>query len=91
MQTLDMRLRIPEHVVARKVGDETVILNLDSGTYFGLDSIGGRFFELVEEESGLRTVVERMLAEYEVTGTQLESDLLRLTEDLKASGLLETA
>ena len=91
MQTLDMQLRIPEHVVARKVGDETVILNLDSGIYFGLDSVGGRFFELVEEGSGLRSVVERMLAEYEVSGTQLESDLLRLTEDLKASGLLETA
>ncbi|MDG4549090.1 MAG: PqqD family protein [Candidatus Contendobacter sp.] len=91
MLTRDARLKVPEQVVTRQVGDETVLLNLESGTYFGLDPVGSRFLELLQAEGALVTVIARMLEEFEVTEAQLETDLLRLAEEMLASGLLEQA
>ncbi len=84
-------LKIPDQVVTRQVGDETVLLNLESGTYFGLDPVGSRFLELLEAESALTAVIARMLEEFEVSEAQLEADLLRLVDEMLASGLLEAA
>ncbi|MCB1822570.1 MAG: PqqD family protein [Candidatus Competibacteraceae bacterium] len=91
MLTRDARLQIPEQVVTRQVGDETVLLNLESGTYFGLDPVGSRFLELLEVEGTLATVLAKMLEEFDVTEAQLEADLLRLADEMLASGLLVTA
>ena len=91
MLTRDARLKIPEQVVTRQVGDETVLLHLESGTYFGLDPVGSRFLELLQGEGALAAVIARMLEEFEVTETQLEDDLLRLADEMLASGLLEAA
>ncbi len=91
MLTRDTRLQIPEQVVTRQVGDETVLLNLESGTYFGLDPVGSRFLELLEVEGTLATVLAKMLEEFDVTEAQLEADLLRLADEMLASGLLEAA
>ena len=88
MLTRDARLQIPEQVVTRQVGDETVLLNLESGTYFGLDPVGSRFLELLEVEGTLATVLAKMLEEFDVTEAQLEADLLRLADEMLASGLL---
>ncbi len=91
MLTRDARLQIPEQVVTRQVGDETVLLNLESGTYFGLDPVGSRFLELLEAEGTLVAVLAKMLEEFDVTEAQLEADLLRLADEMLASGLLVTA
>lgn len=91
MLTRDARLKIPEQVVTRLVGDETVLLNLESGTYFGLDPVGSRFLELLQTEGALAAVFPQMLEEFDVTETQLEADLVRLADEMLASGLLEAA
>ena len=84
-------LKIPEQVVTRQVGHETVLLNLESGTYFGLDPVGSRFLELLQAEGALATVIARMLEEFDVAEAQLEADLFQLSEEMLASGLLEAA
>ena len=38
----ETKLVIPAQVMSRQVGDETVILDLGSGMYFGLDPVGAR-------------------------------------------------
>src|SRR5690606_25513702 len=43
----EIRLRLPEHVLTRTVGDETVLLDLESEEYYGLDGVGARFAELI--------------------------------------------
>jgi hypothetical protein len=82
------QLEIPSQVMAREVGDELVILDLVSGSYFGLDAVGTRVWQLIGEGKNLAQTIEVMLAEYEVERAQLESDLLELAEGLTAQGLL---
>jgi len=82
---------IPPQVMARAVGDETVILDLASGTYFGLDPVGARIWELMVEGKALAEICAAMLEEYEVERAQLEVDVLRLAAELAERGLIVPA
>ena len=84
-------LTIPPQVMARTVGDETVILDLASGTYFGLDPVGARVWQLMGESRALAEICETMLEEYEVEREQLEADVLRLVTELAERGLIAPA
>ncbi len=89
--TLDDQMKSSEDVVAQKVGDEMVLLNLESGVYYGLDAVGSRVWELLTEHGRLRTIFETMAAEYDVTPEVLQQDLLHLVQELQARGLIQVA
>ena len=88
---LSDKITIPVQVVARQVGEETVILDLASGTYFGLDATGARIWQLMGEGKTLAEICEAMLAEYEVSREAIECDVLALAEDLCAKQLISSA
>jgi hypothetical protein len=75
--------------MTRTVGEEVVVLDLATGTYFGLDPVGARMWELMAEGRTLGEICERMLQEYEVTREELERDTLRLAEELQEQGLIQ--
>ena len=79
---LSDKVTIPAQVMAREVGDETVILDLANGTYYGLDPVGARIWQLMVEGQTLTQVCEVMLAEYEVTREEIERDVLALLQTL---------
>ena len=87
---LSEKITIPAQVMARQVGKETVILELASGTYFGLDSVGARIWKLMSEMKTLAEVCTAMLAEYEVSQEDIERDVLKLAEDLCAKQLISS-
>jgi hypothetical protein len=88
---LSDKVSIPAQVMARTVGDETVILDLASGTYFGLDPVGARIWELMGEGKTLGETCDRMIEEYEVSREELERDTLRLAQELADQGLIGLA
>ena len=69
--TLFDKVSIPPQVMARTVGEETVILDLATGTYFGLDPVGARIWELMSEGRTLAEICDQMLEEYEEIILQL--------------------
>ena len=90
MNPLD-RVAIPKPVMARQVGDETVILDLATGTYFGLDPVGTRMWQFIGEGRTMGEICEALLAEFEVTRETLELDVAALLEDLRSRGLVTSA
>lgn len=88
---LSDKLTIPAQVMARQVGEETVILDLAAGAYFGLDPVGARIWQLMAEDKTLAEVCEAMLEEYEVDRETLEADVLRLVGELVERGLVRPA
>ena len=88
---LSDKVTIPAQVLARAVGDETIILDLASGTYFGLDAIGGRIWELMSEGKSLAEICDAMGAEYEVSREDIERDVVGLAETLSAKQLISAA
>lgn len=87
---LDRRARVPEHVVFREFAQETVILNLQTGQYHGLNPTGGRMLEVVEQSASLREAVAALSAELPVAGETVERDLLTFCWELSRRGLIET-
>lgn len=82
---------IPIHVVARQIGGETVILNLESGTYFGLDVVGARIWQLIAEGKSVAETRAVMLVEFDVAEDVLDRDLEKLLRDLRDHDLLVPA
>jgi hypothetical protein len=89
---LSSRVAIRSDVLARTVGDETVILDLASGSYFGLNPVGSRIWKLIGATQGgcaLDDVRDAMLALYDVAPDALERDLVDLAEALRAQKLID--
>ena len=86
--TPDTTLTIPPQVMSRLVDDETVILDLESGMYFGLDGVGKRIWESIEAGSSLGEAAAQVASEYEVTEDQALADIIEFTSDLVERGLL---
>ena len=82
------RLEVSPDVVAREVGGETMLLDLASGTYFGLDAVGSRVWQALEDGSSLTEACDKVAAEYDVARDQLESDVLALAGRLLEQGLV---
>ena len=87
-KTLERRLRIPDEVIARDVGDGTVMLDLAKGAYYGLDGVGSFIWGQIAAGRPLAEVVEAVVGEFEVERGVAERDLLALVEDLVAQGLV---
>jgi hypothetical protein len=85
---LSDKIAVSDNVVGREVGGETMLLDLASGTYFGLDAVGGRFWQLLEEGKSALEARDTLLEEYEVGADQLERDLEALLANLAEHGLV---
>ena len=75
-------ITVAPDVVFRELDGEAVILNLESGIYFGLDQVGTRIWRLIQEHGALQKVFETMCDEYDVGSDTLEHDLLQLVDEL---------
>ena len=87
--TLTSRIRIPDGIVHRNLEGESVILNLNTSTYFGLDPVGTRIWNLLQDQVTLERIRAQLLAEYEVSEGQCTEDMLTLVNQLLEKGLVE--
>jgi len=86
---LQQTFRIPSHVVFRTFVDETVVLNLKSGQYHGLNHTAGRMLELLAERSDLRAVAHQLATEMNAPEHRVLSDTETFFADLAERGLVE--
>jgi hypothetical protein len=85
---LNTRLTAPPQVLSRLVGDETVLLNLESGIYFGLDGVGQCIWDAVSEGKTLAETIDVIVAEYDVSEQQAQNNVLEFAANLVERGLL---
>jgi len=84
----DQKIEIAPDVLFQEVGGETVLLDLESEQYFGLDAVGTRIWALLGEGACIGAVVDTLLQEYEVERATLESDVEELIVRLSEAGLV---
>ena len=82
------RVAVPDDVLISNLQEESVILNLDSERYYGLDDVGTRFLSVLTSSESIETAYERLREEYNVDPQVLRADLLALIENLIDQGLL---
>lgn len=76
-------------VLFQDVSGETVLLDLTSEQYFGLDEVGTRIWMLLNEGRDLDGMVSTLLEEYEVERDRLKDDVRALLDSLVEAGLIE--
>ncbi|PYN15466.1 MAG: PqqD family protein [Candidatus Rokuibacteriota bacterium] len=89
--TLASRVTLNSDIAFRELDGELVILNLETGIYFGLDPVGARTWKLIEHHGSLGAVLEVLCSEYDASPAVLERDLLELVDQLCAKGLTRVA
>jgi hypothetical protein len=88
---LRLKPRIPEGVAQRSFPGETVLLNLSTGQYHGLNETGGAMVEAIERAESVGEAARRLAERYEVPQPDIEADLHRFCRELEARGLLTLA
>lgn len=88
---MDQIVTLSAEVVFQEIGGESVLLDLRTSTYFGLDPVGTRIWQLLAADGQVGRVVEQMLAEYDVARPRLEADVAALLAELAEAGLVSVA
>ena len=85
--SLDSLVTPSEDAVFRELDGQSVLLNLATGMYYGLDTVGTHVWHLALQHGSLRMVRERLVDEYDAEPAAIERDLLSLAEALVGKGL----
>ena len=85
---LEMLVKPSDQAVESRVGDETVLLHLENGTYYGLDAVGTRIWELIKDGVSPVTICAALAEEYRVPIASIETDTRRFLSDLQAHAIV---
>lgn len=88
-ELLELKVRVPQHVVYRAFPLETVVLNLETGKYHGLDPVGGRMLEVLDDLGHVGATAASVAEEFGHPADEVERDLCELCDDLLRRGLVE--
>jgi hypothetical protein len=87
---LTSKVKVPQHVVYRSFPAETVVLNLETGKYHGLNATAGRMLDALKQADCVRDAAVTLAAQYAQDQSVIERDLCELCQSLLERGLIET-
>ena len=87
--SLENTFTLGKDTVFRDLDGEAVILHLGSGTYFGLNTVGTRIWQLIERHGRIEAVLDELCQEYDAGRDELQRDLLELVARLAEARLVE--
>jgi len=85
---LKQTITLSPDVISQEVSGETVLLDLESENYFGLDEVGTRIWQLIESAGDLEAIFNTLLEEYDVEEEELLGDLSNLVGEIEKLGLV---
>jgi hypothetical protein len=83
------RVRVPDDVLISPLQEESVILNLDSERYYGLDDVGTRFLSVLTTANSIDAACQSLAEEYDIDREVLRQDLVALIQNLLQQGIIE--
>ena len=84
----DALLRFSPDVIFRELAGESVVLDLASGRYFGLNAVGTRVWQLIGQGETVDGLLRAVTSEYDADASTIERDVLALLDDLEQRGLV---
>ncbi|MDB9494394.1 PqqD family protein [Spirulina major CS-329] len=86
--SLTSKINLSPDVLIQELAGESVLLNLKSEEYFGLDDIGTRMIAVLDQAESIQAAHDILLTEYNVESAQLTHDLLQFVLKLTQNGLV---
>lgn len=90
MDTLNIHstVQLEPTLLYSKIGDEIVLLTVESGKYFKVDAIGSRIWEIIKEPITIEALCSQLVEEYDTTMEQCQKDIMPFLEKLKTDQLI---
>jgi len=88
MVTTATTLTVPDQVLFRDLAGEAVLLEVETGRYYGLNETGTRMWSLLVEHGRVDMALQSLLQEYDVSSDRLQEELLHFVETLASRKLL---
>lgn len=85
---LNSHLVASDQAIESRVGDETVLLHLENGTYYGLDAVGTIIWEMLKGGMTLPSICEAIAQEFGIDRETAEADTRHFLGELKAHSIL---
>ncbi len=82
------QFRVSDHIIKARVESGFVLLNLQTGEFYGLEETSVRFWEFLSTTGSIEETVRQITEEYDVDATEVEADLEVFIVQLKDAGLL---
>lgn len=89
IEQMSLAFQVSPDVLEQELDGETVLLDLRSDNYFGLDEVGTRVWQLLRDGKDSEAIVARMVDEFDVEIGQLRQDLEALLGELSGAGLIK--
>lgn len=86
---LNIKVRQSKEIDATDLNGEKVMMNLDLGKYFALNSIGSRIWDIIEDEIYVKDIVDTLLNEYDVDEKKCQESVIKYLGILKNENLIE--
>jgi hypothetical protein len=88
MWSMNARVTRPEDVLVRELDGESVLLNLATESYFGLDDVGTRMWMALTSSASIEAACDTLLLEYEVEPERLRTEIGTFVAKLEEAGLV---
>ncbi len=85
---LDTNVKRAEGFQTAAVQDDLMMLNVEQGAYYSLDSIAAEIWKMLEQPSTARLLAGRLQPRYDVTLEQCQQDVLVFLEEMRANGMI---
>ena len=82
------QFKLSDEVLSQEVNGETVLLDLEGESYFGLNEVGTRIWQLLQSEHSVAGMLDTLSGEYDVSRDQLEGDVSDLLGKLTEAELV---
>lgn len=91
MDTQTILKRNPE-LLAVDMDGETVMMDMESGNYFGVNAVGSHIWEVLETDNTVQSIVESVESHFEAAETDsVKDDVLSFLGEMQEQKLVEVA
>lgn len=87
--TLESKVVADKDQLSTELNGQSVIMNVDTGTYYSLNPVGSVIWRVIQEPATLRQVSDQVIAEFDVDAVRAQADVIKLVQDLVASKLAQ--
>jgi Coenzyme PQQ synthesis protein D (PqqD) len=91
MVTGDSTVVVAKEQISSDLDGESIILNIKSGVYYGLNAVGANIWNLIQQPKTISEIQDALLTKYEVEPEQCDRDLLAMLQELETEGLIEVS
>ncbi len=83
------KIILNQELLQSEIDGETIMMSIDNGKYYGLNTVASRIWEIVKEEPVFSEIIEKLLNEYDIDKQQCESETKEFLNNLYENKLVK--